>query len=63
MLTVRTVSEDLVKYAEQTVKDQWNFLVEDPVWAEEFAPNGTLIEVGQTMTRPRYAKYVSERCV
>ena len=50
------VNKDLVKYAEYTISDSiWNFLVEDPVWAEEFAPNGRLIEAGDTMYRTRYA--------
>jgi gamma-glutamyltranspeptidase/glutathione hydrolase len=33
-----------------------NFLVEDPIWAEDFAPNGRLLEFGDIMTRKRYAK-------
>jgi gamma-glutamyltranspeptidase/glutathione hydrolase len=32
------------------------FLVEDPQWAMDFAPNGTLVGVGDMMTRKRYAK-------
>lgn len=32
-----------------------NFLTEDPVWAEDFAPNGTLLKLGDTITRRRYA--------
>lgn len=31
------------------------FLTEDPAWAVDFAPNGTLVQQGQTMTRRRYA--------
>lgn len=34
------VSEDLVRYMASAIENQKNFLVEDPVWAEEFAPNG-----------------------
>lgn len=32
-----------------------NFLVEDPTWALDFAPNGTLVGLGDVMTRKRYA--------
>ncbi|KAK2001865.1 gamma-glutamyltranspeptidase [Colletotrichum falcatum] len=31
-----------------------SFLVEDPVWAEEFAPNGTPLQLGDTIYRKRY---------
>ncbi|KAK1983169.1 gamma-glutamyltranspeptidase [Colletotrichum cereale] len=48
------VSEDLVRYMAYAIKDQKNFLVEDPVWAEEFAPNGTLLQLGDTIYRKRY---------
>lgn len=34
------------------------FLVEDPAWAEDFAPNGTLVQLGDLITRKRYAEYV-----
>ncbi|KAF4125880.1 gamma-glutamyltranspeptidase / glutathione hydrolase [Geosmithia morbida] len=49
------VSPDHIKYVNMTIKDKRNFLVEDPVWAQDFAPNGTLLEVGDIMTRRRYA--------
>ncbi|KAF6840429.1 gamma-glutamyltranspeptidase [Colletotrichum plurivorum] len=48
------VSEDLVRYMATAIKGQRNFLVEDPVFAEEFAPNGTLLAVGDTIYRKRY---------
>ncbi|KAK1674383.1 gamma-glutamyltranspeptidase [Colletotrichum godetiae] len=48
------VSSDLVRYMDAAIKGQWNFLVEDPVWAEEFAPNGTLLQLGDTIYRKRY---------
>lgn len=32
-----------------------NFLVEDPNWALDFAPNGTRLGLGDTITRRRYA--------
>lgn len=31
------------------------FLTDDPIWAEDFAPNGTLLQLGDTITRKRYA--------
>ena len=33
-----------------------DFLTEDPAWAVDFAPNGTRVGLGDTMTRMRYAK-------
>lgn len=32
-----------------------DFLTNDPAWAVDFAPNGTLVKLGDTMTRKRYA--------
>ncbi|KAG5940571.1 hypothetical protein E4U53_007571 [Claviceps sorghi] len=65
------VSEDLIRYINNTVKGKpSNFLVEDPNWAQDFAPKvykgapskltpvgtkGRLVQVGETMTRKRYA--------
>ncbi|KAI4862442.1 gamma-glutamyltranspeptidase [Hypoxylon rubiginosum] len=51
------VTEDLVRYMEfgLMIADR-NFLVEDPSWAEDFAPNGTLVKLGDIMTRKRYAE-------
>ncbi|KAG5980240.1 hypothetical protein E4U55_004241 [Claviceps digitariae] len=50
------VSEDLTHYINNTVKGRpSNFLVEDPNWAQDFAPKGRLVQVGETMTRKRYA--------
>ncbi|WYZ37330.1 hypothetical protein EsH8_II_000836 [Colletotrichum jinshuiense] len=48
------VSADLVRYMAGAISGQKNFLVEDPVWAEEFAPNGTLLKLGDTIYRKRY---------
>ncbi|KAL8409556.1 hypothetical protein RB594_007848 [Gaeumannomyces avenae] len=51
------VTEDLVRYMAQALKTSpTNFLVDDPAWAEDFAPNGTLLKLGDTITRKRYAK-------
>lgn len=38
-----TVTADTIRYMESGVKDAgWNFLVEDPSWAQDFAPNGAV---------------------
>ena len=53
------VSSDLVRYMGYAVQARgWNFLVEDPSWAIDFAPNGTLVREGDIMKRKRYAEYV-----
>lgn len=51
------VSEDLVRYMKSANASAAvpNFLVDDPNWAIDFAPNGTLLGVGDTITRKRYA--------
>jgi gamma-glutamyltranspeptidase/glutathione hydrolase len=52
------VTEDLVRYMAFAISEgqsKSNFLVEDPVWAVDFAPNGTLLELGDTITRKRLA--------
>ncbi|KAI5860412.1 gamma-glutamyltranspeptidase [Durotheca rogersii] len=51
------VSEDLVRYMQYGLAMAgWNFLLEDPSWAQDFAPNGTLVKLGDIMTRVRYAE-------
>ena len=52
-----TVNPDLVRYmASANASAQVpNFLTKDPNWALDFAPNGTLVGVGDTITRKRYA--------
>ncbi|KAI0099326.1 gamma-glutamyltranspeptidase [Nemania sp. FL0031] len=51
------VTEDTVRYMEYGVQAAgWNFLVEDPSWAQDFAPNGSLVILGETMYRKRYAE-------
>ncbi|GAB1313157.1 Glutathione hydrolase [Madurella fahalii] len=48
------VNKDLVRYMElASVND--TFLVDNPIWAEDFAPNGVLVQLGETITRKRYA--------
>lgn len=34
----------------------YDFLSKEPTWAEDFAPNGTRVGVGDVMTRKRYAQ-------
>ena len=51
------VTPDLVSYmAGANASAQVpNFLVNDPTWAIDFAPNGTLVGLGDTIKRQRYA--------
>lgn len=49
------VGRDLVNYMASAIAGQDNFLVNNPTWALDFAPNGTLVTVNQTFTRKRYA--------
>jgi len=49
------VGQDLVNYMASAIGSGPNFLVNDPSFALDFAPNGTLLKVNQTITRRRYA--------
>ena len=49
------VTQDTVNYLKSSIAGFPNFLVEDPNWAIDFAPNGTLVKLGDTLTRKRYA--------
>ncbi|KAL4811069.1 nucleophile aminohydrolase [Aspergillus unguis] len=49
------VGQDLVKYMESAVGSDEDFLVNDPQFAIDFAPNGTRLQLGDTITRKRYA--------
>ncbi|KAK8108273.1 Glutathione hydrolase proenzyme [Apiospora kogelbergensis] len=50
------VTRDMVMYMAYGVQFAgWNFLVEDPSWARDFAPEGSLVRLGDVMTRKRYA--------
>ena len=49
-----SVTEDLVRYM-KTVTPNNKFLTDDPTWAIDFAPNGRLVKLGETITRKRYA--------
>lgn len=46
------VSQDLIAYMGNSA---YPFLATDPAWALDFAPNGTLVRLGDTMYRRRYA--------
>ncbi|KAK4210023.1 hypothetical protein QBC37DRAFT_429447 [Rhypophila decipiens] len=48
------VTDDLVRYmAAASTSD--DFLAADPIWAQDFAPNGTLVKRGDVITRKRLA--------
>lgn len=49
------VTQDLVNQMNSATKGRENFLVDEPTWALDFAPNGTRVGLGDTMTRRRYA--------
>lgn len=48
------VNEDHVKYFASSTSS-YDFLTYDSTWAIDFAPNGTRLGLGDTMTRKRYA--------
>ncbi|TVY22106.1 Glutathione hydrolase proenzyme [Lachnellula hyalina] len=50
----QAVTADLVRYIGSTANN--SFLTTDPSWALDFAPNGTLVKLGDTLYRKRYAK-------
>jgi len=49
------VTQDLVNQEKNAIAGGPNFLLEDPSFAIDFAPNGTLLGLNQTITRKRYA--------
>ena len=50
-----TVTQDLVNQEKSAIAGGPNFLVENPSFAIDFAPNGTLLGLNETITRKRYA--------
>lgn len=50
-----TVTADLVRYMAAATAGEDNFLVDNPTWAIDFAPNGTLVKLNDTIYRKRYA--------
>lgn len=53
------VNNDTVRYIASGTAGFENFLLDDPNWAIDFAPNGTLLGLGDTLTRKRYAATLS----
>ena len=53
-----TVSKDLA--ARMDLIPSPSFLVTDPIWSVDFAPNGTRVGAGDLMTRKRYADLLEE---
>ncbi|EER27095.1 hypothetical protein D8B26_002739 [Coccidioides posadasii str. Silveira] len=49
------VTEDLVRYMREATEGKEDFLTNNPTWALDFAPNGTRLGLGDTITRKRYA--------
>ena len=49
------VTRDLINQMDSATAGVDNFLVNNPTWSIDFAPNGTRVALGQTMTRKRYA--------
>jgi gamma-glutamyltranspeptidase / glutathione hydrolase len=49
------VTQDLVRYMASATNYPQDFLTKDPSWAIDFAPNGTLLQLNDTITRKRYA--------
>lgn len=47
------VTADTIRYIKGVSNP--GFLTKDPAWSIDFAPNGTLVQEGQIMTRKRYA--------
>ncbi|KAI9877470.1 MAG: hypothetical protein M1830_003820 [Pleopsidium flavum] len=49
------VTQDLVSYMRSATSGHSDFLTINPTWAIDFAPNGTRLGLGDTITRKRYA--------
>ncbi|KAI6708782.1 gamma-glutamyltranspeptidase, partial [Diplocarpon mali] len=50
------VTEDLVRYMASMTQTGRTFFTDDPQWSVDFAPNGTLVGLGDVLTRKRYAE-------
>lgn len=48
-----------IDLADALSEELYPFLVSDPLWAESYAPNGTLLKEGDTVYRKRYANALS----
>lgn len=49
------MTQDLYHATQRTLKNGKDFLVKDPSWAQDFAPHGTILGLGDTIYRKRYA--------
>ena len=49
------VTQDLVNYENEAIAGGPNFLAENPEFSIDFAPNGVLLGLNETITRQRYA--------
>lgn len=49
------ISADFAKAMDLSTQ-KYDFLTEDPVWAEDFAPHGVRLKMGDVMTRKRYGR-------
>lgn len=49
------VTGDLVREMNRVTTGTHDFLVEDPAWSIDFAPNGSRVGLGDTILRTRYA--------
>ncbi|PBP16806.1 gamma-glutamyltranspeptidase [Diplocarpon rosae] len=54
------VTEDLVRYMAEMTSSGGTFFTDDPQWAVDFAPNGTLLGLGDMLTRKRYAETLDQ---
>ncbi|KAJ4156431.1 hypothetical protein NW754_008060 [Fusarium falciforme] len=54
------VHGDLVKFMKTTYTkfENESFLVTDPAWSIDFAPSGSLLKLGEKITRKRYADFL-----
>ena len=50
------VDSDLLYYMDTTIERRNDFFVADPTWAEDFAPNGKRVQLGDRITRRKYAE-------
>ena len=50
------VDKELLYYMDIAISRREDFFVEDPAWAEDFAPNGRRVQLGDRITRKRYAR-------
>ena len=54
------VNKDLERYMEVTATRIRDIFTTDPVWAEDFAPNGTRLGIGETIRRPKLGRTLQQ---